>query len=77
MYADVILSPGEFARYELAGKLAIVIDVFRFTTTILTALEAGLERFYPVADIDEAMEMQRAHQLSLGRGTKGATDPRF
>lgn len=72
MYADVILSPGEFARYELAGKLAIVIDVFRFTTTILTALEAGLERFYPVADIDEAMEMQRAHPNFLLAGERKA-----
>lgn len=61
MHAEVILSPGEFSRYELAGKTAIVIDVFRFTTTVLAALEAGIERFFPVADIDQAWAMKTSH----------------
>lgn len=48
MRAEVILSPGEFGLHDLAGKTAVVIDVFRFTTTVLTALEAGMDRFFPL-----------------------------
>ena len=54
MRAEVIVSPAEFGCHDLTGKTAVVIDVFRFTTTVLTALEAGVERFYPVAEIEDA-----------------------
>lgn len=67
MQVDVILSPGEFSRHDLTGKLAVVIDVFRFTTTVLTALEAGIESFYPVSEVDEALELKReTPELLLG-----------
>jgi len=61
MRADVILSPGEYGLHDLAGKTAIVIDVFRFTTTVLTALEAGMERFYPVREVEEAWAMKEEY----------------
>ncbi|HBN95747.1 MAG TPA: hypothetical protein DDZ66_05565 [Firmicutes bacterium] len=61
MRADVILSPGEYGLHELARKTAIVIDVFRFTTTVLTALEAGMERFFPVMEIEEAWAMKERY----------------
>lgn len=59
MRAEVILSPGEFGLHDLAGKTAVVIDVFRFTTTVLTALEAGMDRFFPVTDVEEAWAVKK------------------
>ena len=54
MDVEVILSPTEVETHDLTGKTAVIIDVFRFTTTVLTALEAGLEAFYPVEEVEEA-----------------------
>lgn len=72
MRAEVILSPGEFDRYDLTGKTAIVIDVFRFTTTILTALEAGMERFYPVEEIEDAWLLKEQNPDYLLAGERKA-----
>lgn len=72
MRAEVILSPGEFDRHELTGKTAIVIDVFRFTTTVLTALEAGMERFYPVAEIEDAWALKERNPDYLLAGERQA-----
>ena len=48
MYVDVVLSPAESDLYDFSGKTAVVIDVFRFATTIHVALEAGISAFFPV-----------------------------
>ena len=48
MYVDVVLSPAESDLYDFSGKTAVVIDVFRFATTIQVALEAGISAFFPV-----------------------------
>lgn len=72
MRAEVILSPGEFDRHDLTGKTAIVIDVFRFTTTILTALEAGMERFYPVEEIEDAWLLKEQNPDYLLAGERKA-----
>lgn len=59
MKAEVVLSPSEISRHDLVGKIAVVIDVFRFTTTILTALEAGFDSFLPVKTVEEAFQEQQ------------------
>lgn len=75
MYAEVILSPGEFARHDLTGKIAVVIDVFRFTTTVLTALEAGFDRFYPVSEIHQALALKEANPKLFLAGERNALQP--
>lgn len=72
MRAEVILSPGEVCQHELAGKTCVVIDVFRFTTTILTALEAGIERFCPVEEVEEAVRLKEANPQLLLAGERQA-----
>ena len=72
MRVEVILSPGEFERHDLSGQTAIVIDVFRFITTVLTALEAGLERFYPVADLEDAWALKAGNPNYLLAGERQA-----
>lgn len=72
MQAEVILSPGEFERHDLQGKIAVVIDVFRFTTTVLTALEAGISGFYPLSEIEEAFEFKAKNPHMLLAGEQNA-----
>ncbi len=53
MHVDVALGPGEWGALELSGRVAVVIDVLRATTTITTALANGAEAVIPFADLEE------------------------
>jgi 2-phosphosulfolactate phosphatase len=51
---QVVFTPAEVAQAELAGRVVIVLDVLRATTTIVEALANGARRVLPVATVDEA-----------------------
>jgi len=46
----------EIVPQRLPGATAVVIDVFLATTTLLTILENGAHRVFPVASLEEAEE---------------------
>ena len=50
---------GAFGRRDLGQTVAVVFDVLRATTTMLTALSAGAERIIPVAEIAEALALRQ------------------
>jgi len=51
---DVAVTPAALAPSALAGATALVIDVLRASTSIITALANGCACVVPVADPDEA-----------------------
>lgn len=59
MRVDVIPVPIAGFGKELNERTAVVIDVLRATTTIITALTNGCQGIIPVLDADEAGEMAR------------------
>src|SRR5215207_2825443 len=54
----VLMTRQEVVPERLAGATAVVIDVFMATTTLLTILENGAKRVYPVASLEEADEVR-------------------
>lgn len=50
---DVCLSPIMLPLYDLEGKIVVVIDVLRATSTICIALEHGAKKIIPVADVED------------------------
>lgn len=52
---EVAFSPALLDHYDFADSLVVVIDVFRATTTICTALNHGAEFIVPVVSIEECM----------------------
>ena len=50
--------PDDMPRESVAGGIAIIIDVLRASTTIVTALEEGAAFVKPVADVDEARRLK-------------------
>ena len=54
---ETCLSPALIDQHELEGKTVVVIDVFRATTTIVTALEAGIAEVKPVEHLQEAFAL--------------------
>ncbi|MGI4873669.1 MAG: 2-phosphosulfolactate phosphatase [Janthinobacterium lividum] len=59
MKLDVCFSPDLLPLYDLQGKVAVIVDVLRATSTIVTALAAGVPEVYPVATLDECASLGR------------------
>ncbi len=65
---------------ELAGGLAVVIDVLRASTTIIQALAAGCEAVRPCAEVEEARAVaggMRAGRVLLGGERQGVAPAGF
>lgn len=58
MQFETILSPLFLPYFSLHGKIVIVIDILRATSTICTGLNTGVEHFFAVSQPEEALEMQ-------------------
>ncbi len=59
-YLDVFFSVQSFQEEELRGKSAVIIDVLRASSTIVTALNNGASKVIPVEDMDAAMRIARS-----------------
>ena len=56
--------------HDLAGHQAVVIDVLRATSTMLTALKNGASYIYPVANVSDAMKLKQYHTQALLGGER-------
>src|SRR5258708_28668914 len=59
---EVIFAPAEVAALparDLGETVCVVFDIFRATSTIVTALANGAAGIIPVAEISEAIELRR------------------
>jgi len=67
---DVILTPNLLSLYPLEGKVVVVIDVLRATTTMTVALDQGAEKVIPVESIEECLSFKDMpnHILAGERG---------
>ena len=61
----ITLTARDIREEELHGKIAVVIDVLRATTVIITALSNGARWVQTVASIEEALQM-KAPDILLG-----------
>ncbi|MHC2067594.1 2-phosphosulfolactate phosphatase [Bremerella sp. T1] len=68
---DVYLLPSLLGATELAGSVAVVIDVLRATTTIAHAIANGAECVIPCLTIDEAKEQGSQLPDALLGGERG------
>lgn len=57
MKIEVFLTPAEFEENSLKEKIAVVIDVLRASTSIITALQNGAKEVIPVAEVETAMKI--------------------
>ncbi|HEX7091655.1 MAG TPA: 2-phosphosulfolactate phosphatase [Longimicrobiales bacterium] len=63
MRIDVYFTPGELGTSELGGRIAVVIDVLRATSTIVEALANGARTIFPTQTADDAVQLAQV----LGR----------
>ena len=67
---EIILSANEIEDGQLKGRLVVVIDILRASSTMITALSNGATKIYPVEETDQAFRlvqnMDRKQVLTLG-----------
>lgn len=72
MKVDLLFTWKELKDAELKGKVAVVIDVLRATSVMVTALANGARAIYPVAEVEEARAFKARHPEVLLGGERGA-----
>jgi len=63
---EVCLSPELIHQHELAGKIVVVVDIFRATSCIVTGLDNGVTAIKPVAEVAECLELGKQGYLMAG-----------
>jgi len=56
-FLHTLLSPRLLDLYEIKKSIVVIIDVFRATSTIATALYNGAEKVIPVAGVEECISI--------------------
>jgi 2-phosphosulfolactate phosphatase len=70
---EVLFTPAEFSALkpeDLTESVCVVFDVLRATSSMITALDEGAARIFPVREIADALELQRRHPGALLAGER-------
>lgn len=73
---EVCFSPELIHLHELKGKIVVVVDIFRATSTMVAALASGVTEILPFADLEACRAMQKEGFL-IGGERNGLTAPGF
>lgn len=72
---DICLSPELLPLYDLRGRVAVVVDVLRATSSIVTALAQGVTHLVPVSEVAECRALAAEGYLTAaerdGRQAEG------
>jgi 2-phosphosulfolactate phosphatase len=63
---EVCLTPELVHLYDLTDKIIVVVDIFRATTTMVTALANGVENIMPLAGLEECRSMAMQGHVIAG-----------
>ena len=74
---DVCFSPELLPSHDLRGQVAVVVDVLRATSTIVTALAQGVTEVFAVAGLDECAALGRAQGCLTAAERDGVAAPGF
>jgi 2-phosphosulfolactate phosphatase len=67
---EVCFSPSLLHLYDTKDKVVVIIDIFRATSTITTALANGAAKVIPVASVEECIELGVANAGSITAGER-------
>lgn len=63
---ETCISPDLLDLHELANKTVIVVDIFRASSTMVTALSNGVNSIVPVKDLDQCKSYKKSGWLIAG-----------
>lgn len=67
---EVCLSPALLHKLDLTGKIVVIIDIFRATSTIVTALDNGAKAVVPTASVAECIHLGKTIPDSVTAGER-------
>jgi 2-phosphosulfolactate phosphatase len=71
MQIDVAFTAQALNHRSAAGKAAVILDVFRTTSTVIFALAQGAEKILPVLTAEEALQIKEHYPNGLLGGENG------
>ncbi|GAB3850570.1 2-phosphosulfolactate phosphatase family protein [Hymenobacter terrigena] len=74
---DICFSPELLPLYDLRGKVAVIVDILRASSTIVTALGEGVTHVFPVASLDECSAYGQQHDCLTAAERDGIAAPGF
>jgi 2-phosphosulfolactate phosphatase len=74
---DICFSPELLPLYDLQGKVAVIVDILRATSTIVTALGEGITHVFPVASLEECTAYGQQHGCLTAAERDGSQAPGF
>ena len=66
MKIEVCLTPELIGQHHLAGKIAVVTDIFRATSCIVSGLAHGVALIQPVSTVEETLKMGKTGFIMAG-----------
>ncbi|MBD2724134.1 2-phosphosulfolactate phosphatase [Hymenobacter armeniacus] len=74
---DICFSPELLPLYDLRGRVAVIVDILRASSTIVTALGEGVTHVFPVASLDECTAYGHQHGCLTAAERDGLPAPGF
>ncbi|MDO7847050.1 2-phosphosulfolactate phosphatase [Hymenobacter sp. M29] len=74
---DICFSPELLPLYDLRGKIAVIVDILRASSTIVTAMGEGVTHVFPVASLDECTAYGQQHGCLTAAERDGVPAPGF
>ena len=74
---DLCFSPDLLPLYDLRGKVAVIVDILRASSTIVTAMGEGVSHVFPVASLEECTAYGRQHGGLTAAERDGLPAPGF
>ena len=71
----VHLVPALFEPDDLAGGVAVMIDVLRASTTICTALQHGAEAVVPLSEVPRTLALAKSDERGIAGGERDGLPP--
>ena len=74
---DICFSPELLPLYDLRGQVAVIVDILRASSTIVTALGEGVTHVFPVASLAECTAYGQQHGCLTAAERDGLPAPGF
>ena len=74
---DICFSPELLPLYDLRGQIAVIVDILRASSTIVTALGEGVTHVFPVASLEECTAYGQQHGSLTAAERDGLSAPGF
>ena len=74
---DICFSPELLPLVDLRGQVAVIVDILRASSTIVTALGEGISHVFPVATLEECRAYGQQHGCLTAAERDGLPAPGF